>query len=277
MLFLYDLPNWLMGASIIATIVVLSYAGYFAFHRMWRPAFTDDNKSVAMAVLSVVATVNSLLLAFSAVSVWESFGSAEAAVVQEANSVSALARDLAVYDSAESREARRQLRAYTDMVVKVEWRDMQRGQANTDVWNAFDRMFLVIGTIEPDTPRRTALLPEIWARTNELLKQRRSRLYTSESEVPGTLWAVVLIGTVLTIGTTFVLPPTRFPLWMIGLLALSIGLVFYLIIADGPAVRRRGEHTAEALRDRHRQHAAVGLGNRKNRAGEVAPGFMTSR
>ena len=123
------------------------------------------------------------------------------------------------------------LRVYTEMVVKVEWRDMQRGQPNIDVWNTFDRMFLAIGAIEPDTPKRVALLPEIWARTNELVKQRRSRLYTSESEVPGTLWAVVLIGTALTIATAFVLPPSRFNLWMVGLLALSIGLVFYLIIA----------------------------------------------
>jgi hypothetical protein len=231
MLFLYDLPHWVMGLCVVATIVALAYAGYFAFHRLWRPEFTDDNKMVALAVLAIVATVNSLLLAFSAVSVWESFGAAEAAVVQEANVVGALARDLAVFDSAQSRDARRILREYVDMVVNVEWRDMQRGRANTDVWATFDRMFLTIGSMEPDTPRRVALLPEIWTRTNELLRQRRTRLYSSESEVPGTLWAVVLIGTVLTVVTTFALQPTRFHLWMIGLVALSIGLVFYLIIA----------------------------------------------
>ena len=54
-------------------------------------------------------TINSLLLAFSAVSVWEAFSSADGAVTQEANTVSALARDLAVYDSAESRHARQML------------------------------------------------------------------------------------------------------------------------------------------------------------------------
>jgi hypothetical protein len=231
MLFLYDIPNWLMGVAIIGTTMVLSYAGYFAFHRIWRPVFTDDNKSVAMAVLAVIATINSLLLAFSAISVWESFGSADEAVVEEANTVGALARDLAVFDSAESREARRMLREYAEKVVSTEWNDMRRGEANIDVWNSFDRMFLAIGHIEPDTPRRAALMAEIWLRTNELLKERRSRLYTSASEVPGTLWAVVLIGTVLTIAMTFVLPPIRFNLWMIGVLTLSIGLVFYLIIA----------------------------------------------
>src|SRR5262245_8587394 len=130
MLFLYDLPDWLMAVVVVATIVGLSYAGYFAFHRLWRLAFTDEQKSVAMTVLTVVATVNSLLLAFLAVSVWESFGSAETAVVDEANTVAELARDLAIYDSPQSHSARLMLREYASQVIKAEWRDMQRGQAN---------------------------------------------------------------------------------------------------------------------------------------------------
>jgi hypothetical protein len=72
----------------------------------------------------------------------------EDAVVQEANTIGELARDLSIFDSAQSREARRMLRDYADMVVKVEWRDMQRGQANAEVWTAFDRMFLTVGTGE---------------------------------------------------------------------------------------------------------------------------------
>ncbi len=231
MLFLYDLPNWLMGLSIIATVVALSFAGYFVFHRLLSPVFTDDHANLAMTVLGVVATINSLLLAFSAVSVWEAFHGADSAVGEEANTVGALARDLAVYDSAQSRESRRMLREYADIVVKAEWLDMERGQSNAAAWTQFDRLFHSIGALEPDTPRRTALMPEIWTRTNELLKERRGRLYTSESAVPGTLWAVVLVGTALTMMTTFVLPGTRFNLMMIGALALSHGLVFYLILA----------------------------------------------
>ena len=231
MMFLYDLPNWLLGFVTVGAMLLLGYALYFSVHRVFRPEFSDDNRSVALTVLGVIATINSLLLAFSAVSVWESFSSADAAVVQEANSVSALARDLAIFDSGESRQARQMLRDYTTGVITVEWLDMEQGNANTGVWNQFDRMFKVIGTIEPDTPRRVALLPEILARTNELLKQRRSRLYTSQSEVPGTLWTVVLLGTLLTMLVTVVLPPTRFNVAMVGALSFSIGLVFYFIVA----------------------------------------------
>jgi hypothetical protein len=231
MLFLYDLPNWLLGVCIVGTILVLSYVGYFVFQRAWQPWLRDDNTEVAMGVLSAVATVSSLLLAFSAVSVWESFGSAEESVAQEANNVSALARQLAIYDSEQSRESRRLLRQYAELVVSVEWPQMRRAEESSDVWASFDRLFASIGALEPDTPRRVALLPEIWARTNDLLKHRRDRLFTSEAEISGTLWAVALMGTALTIVTSFVLPPTRFHLWMIGMLVVSMGLVVYLIIA----------------------------------------------
>ena len=48
---LYNLPNWLMGLTIIGTIVVLTYIGYFLFHRLLRQEFSDNHKSVAMSVL----------------------------------------------------------------------------------------------------------------------------------------------------------------------------------------------------------------------------------
>lgn len=228
--FLYDLPSALLGALVTGAAVLVALVSYAAFRRAIRTDFTADDRALAMAVLAVVATVNSLLLAFSAVSVWEAFGAAEEAVVHEGDSIGELARDLAVFDSAESRRAREVLRDYTRLVADKEWNDMRSGNANQEAWLASDEIFRAVGAIEPDTPRRRALLPEIWARTNELLGHRRDRLYTSQAEVPGTLWIVVLAGC-LTVLTTFVLPVTRFNVAMIAVLALSLGLVFFFIIA----------------------------------------------
>ena len=241
---LYSLPDWLMAICVVGGIVSIALIGYFVFHWTCQPKFTDDNKSVALTVLTVVATINSLLLAFLAVSVWQSFNAADDAVVQEANTVGALARDLAIYGTAEARDARQQLREYANVVVTTEWQDMKRGEASPRAWDQFDRMFAVIGTLEPDTPRRTVMLPEIWARANELLKQRRTRLHTSESKVPMTLWMVVLLGSILTIGTTYALTPSRFHVSMLGVTAASTALVFHLIVAmDRPFA---GEQSIDA-------------------------------
>lgn len=236
-MFLYDLPHWLLGIVIVAMVVIPTYAGYFLFHRYFASACTEENKGVAMAVLAVVATVNSLLLAFSAVSVWESFSNAEEAVVMEANSLASLARDLAVYDTTESRHVRTMLRKYADMVIALEWPDMREGRANMETWNYFDSIVLATGTIRADTPTKEALLREIWNKMNQLVNDRRTRVYTSQAHVPNTLWAVVVIGTILAVMTTFVLPKTGFNLLMIGVLSISIGLVFFFIVAmDRPFV-----------------------------------------
>ena len=80
---LYDLPNWLVGLLVSGSAIALSLGAYFLFLRASKTEFTDDDRNRALAVLAVVATINSLLLAFSAVSVWESFGAAEEAVVAQ--------------------------------------------------------------------------------------------------------------------------------------------------------------------------------------------------
>lgn len=64
----YDLPNWLPGVMVIGSMTVTSMVLYFAFHRILKPVITEEHTGLAMAVLAVVATLNSLLLAFSAVS-----------------------------------------------------------------------------------------------------------------------------------------------------------------------------------------------------------------
>jgi hypothetical protein len=88
-------------------------------------------------------------------------------------------------------------------------------------------------------------MPEIWARTNELLKLRRERLHAANSEIPSTLWWVVLIETVLTFAITYVMPATRFNVLIISALAASMGLVFFFLIAmDRPFAGRESISTA---------------------------------
>lgn len=227
----YDMPHWLLGALISLGTVVICLVAYALFRRLSAVEFSDDDRGVALSVLGVVATITSLLLAFSAVSVWESFGNAEEAVVEEGDTLAQLGRDLSVFGTPEAAEAREDLRAYVRLVVDEEWNLMRQGQASEAAWGAADELFRAVGRIEVTTGRQEALLPEVFARTNELIAHRRDRLQTAQAEVPGTLWIVVLAGTVLTMLTLFVLPPTAFNTSMVAGVAFGFGLVFFFIIA----------------------------------------------
>ncbi|WP_457336450.1 bestrophin-like domain [Rhizobacter sp. P5_C2] len=228
---LYDLPNWLFGLLISGGWILIGLGGYLAFQRLCRVTFAEAERNLAIALLGVIATINSLLLAFSAISVWESFGSAEKAVRNEAVVMTALARDLAVYDSVQSRQARDLLRTYAGVVVDQEWAAMRKGEFPEQARDLLDDMFRAIGRIDPVGPREAALMPEIWARTNELIRARRERTQASEAQVPATLWSVVVLATMLTLLTTYVLPRSAFNLSAVALLSGVFGLVFFFIAA----------------------------------------------
>ena len=231
MMFLYDYPNWIMGIMIVGTCLTLALAGYFVFRKIFHWEFSDTQIAASMGLVGIIATIVSLLLAFSAVSVWDAFNDADSSVTNEANDGSMLARDLASYGGPEAMKTRASLKEYLRIVVEEEWPLMQKGGVSANAWKQLDVIFKDADKIEPKTMREQVILQEIWQRINELTKNRRDRIHNSQAEVPQTLWTVVLLGTALTFLFTFVLPVTRFHVTLIAGLALAMGLVFFFIVA----------------------------------------------
>lgn len=231
-LWLYHLPVWQFGSLLLAGWIIPALASFELVHRLWKPRFDDTDKGLALTLLALVATLNSLLLAFCAVSVWESFRSADSAVSNEAVTLSALSRDLAVMGTPPALEARERVRAYTRSILDEEWKDMQGTPGGTGTAGSglhVNRIFRAVQRIEPGTAAQQALLHEIWARTNEMLKFRRERVSASESTVPASLWFVVIAGGVMSLIPLLVLPATAFNRGAVIFLSFSTGLVFFFI------------------------------------------------
>lgn len=237
--FLYSLSHWAAGIIVVSAVLIGTAVTYAIARRIYDPPLSDNDRSVVLAFVPTIATVQSLLLAFSAVSVWEGFSTAHSAVMTEANIVGQMARDLSSFETEDAARARALLRAYAKNVIDEEWPEMASGIQARASWDAFDAFFRGVAKLDPDTPRRQALMPEIWARTNQLVEARRARLASADAEIPGTLWAVVVAGSILTLAMAFYLPLTRFNGIMVGALAASLGLVFFFLIAlDRPFAGR---------------------------------------
>jgi hypothetical protein len=230
-LFLYDLPNWLLGLVVTGGWVAAGVGGHALLHRVRPFEVSEGDRGLALTLLGVVATVNSLLVAFAAIAVWQTYGEARQAVSAETTAMAQLARDLAIYDTAASQGAQRQLKAYARAVIDREWPAMRKDELEDNAWQAFDQLFRAVGRMEPTTPREVALMPQIWSRANELVKFRRDRLDAVEDAVPATLWIVVVLGTALTLVGTWVLPRTRFNKLAIATLSFAMGLMFFFMAA----------------------------------------------
>lgn len=230
-LFLYDLPNWVMGLLFTMGWVMVGAGGHALLYRLRPMVLEEADRNLAIAILAVVATVNSLLLAFAAIAVWQAYSDANQAITAEATAMGQLSRDLATFDTEPAQLARQGLRDYARIIVQQEWPAMRKDELDEGSWREFDKLFRAVGRIQPATPREVALMPQIWARTNELVKFRRDRLDAVKDQVPITLWAVIILGTVLTILPACVLPRSRFNQALVAVLSFSMGLMFFFIAA----------------------------------------------
>ncbi|KVC89114.1 hypothetical protein WI77_02725 [Burkholderia ubonensis] len=234
MLFLYNIPAAAMGALIVTTTLAAALLGYAAFRRVLPARIDAEQRGMIVAMLSAVTTINSLLVAFSAVSVWSSYQAATDTVAAEAACATELSRDLAAFRVAGTGAdaARRALADYLARVVDDEWPQMQQhGRADPRAEAAFDRMFAAINRVTPADERERVLLAQAMARANEMVKYRQARLQNLESAMPGTLWAVMLVSSSLSLLLLYALPGTRFNVGLVSIWAVTLGLAFFFVLA----------------------------------------------
>ncbi|KWB55902.1 hypothetical protein WL37_32555 [Burkholderia ubonensis] len=236
MLFLYNIPAAAMGALIVTATLAAALLGYAAFRRVLPARIDAEQRGMIVAMLSAVTTINSLLVAFSAVSVWSSYQAATDTVAAEAACATELSRDLAAFrvagTGAGADAARRALADYLARVVDDEWPQMQQhGRADPRAEAAFDRMFAAINRVTPADERERVLLAQAMARANEMVKYRQARLQNLESAMPGTLWAVMLVSSSLSLLLLYALPGTRFNVGLVSIWAVTLGLAFFFVLA----------------------------------------------
>jgi hypothetical protein len=246
---LYTMPHWPMGVLVVGATTGISLAVYGLMHRALRLKLSEEEAAAGPAFAGILATVTSLLLAFTAVSVWEAFKSADGAVTNEATTATMMARDLASLGGPAANAAREELRGYLTSVVEKEWPLLSSGGMSDDARVRIDHIFRAVALIEPKTKREEIIAAEIWARLNDLAKYRRERLMAAHARVPQTLWAVVLIGTLMTVICAGTLKPNRFGWAMMAGLSSSFGLVFFFILAMDRPFSGRESVGPDAVQD----------------------------
>jgi hypothetical protein len=104
----------------------------------------------------------------------------------------------------------------------------------TDILNDFQEHFM---SFEPTTERQKILATEAYRAFNELTESRRARLNSVTEEMPGPLWSLVIVGTLICIALTwfFHMPSFRMHIAMTVLFSALLGLIiFQIAVLDNP-------------------------------------------
>ena len=239
MLWIYDLPTWLVAILIIGGITLLSIAGLYASRRWVEKTMgpaPGHNEGVE-AYIATVAVFYALVVGLIAVAVWEQYTRIDEDVTREAASLAALYRIAEGYPDPYGPKLTTAIRDYTRYVIDVAWPAQRKGIVAHDPANHLSAIQEVIYAFRPVTPHDQLIDERAMSEMDAMYEMRRLRLHNVDVGLPYALWLVVLLGGAITIVLTYFMALERFNVhvWMTAFTAAMVALVvFMIVVVDHP-------------------------------------------
>jgi hypothetical protein len=237
-IWLYQIPTFWLGFLIVGFFVLIAVVGLWLTRPLAKRISRSEN-DFANYYIAVVAVVYAVLIGLIAAASWDNYTEVEALVSAEAASVSDLYRDVESYPPALRDQLRGMLREYVHHVITEEWPTQRRGVVPRTHTAMVRRISQGWAAFEPATPGQQIAHAECMHQLDELLSNRRQRLDSVDSNLPGLMWIVVLFGAVIAIAMTFLFwtESWAFHVFLTVAFAFTLGLVIFLIVAlDRPLV-----------------------------------------
>jgi hypothetical protein len=229
---LLNIPTLLLGIGIVTVCVGIALGGLVLIRRSVELSDLEAHHEVAGFILAVVGVVYAVLLAFVVVIAWQQFEDSRDYTDREATLVVALYRDADVLRDL-GPDVRPAIRNYVRLVVDDEWQMMARDhrqslatdRALRDVWTGYRGL-------EPRTKSDEGFYDEAINTLHEATELRRQRIAASGRELPISLWGVLIVGGIISVGFTYFFGVKSFAAQalMVGALAALVGLVLALIL-----------------------------------------------
>ncbi len=229
----YDIPNWLFCLLTILVFVGFGVAGLLP-SRGWvrrQHRINHSHNDIVGYYLAAVTVFYGITLGLVAVGTWTTYSDVGTRVDREAEVVSSLYRDITGYPEPIRDSLQKNLRDYLDNVINVGWQQQRRGIVPAGSAIFLERFQKQMLAFEPGTPGQQILHAESYKQFNNLVEARRARLNAVTIGLPGALWALVILGALISIAVTlfFDTQSLSMHLWMTILMSTLLGLMVFLI------------------------------------------------
>jgi hypothetical protein len=229
---LLHLPDWLWGVIIIGGSVLVAVGGLSVFKWLTVGRFnlTEEMNNDIVFFAEAIAVFYSLTVGLIAVGVWSNYSSVSDIVSDDAANIASMYRDVSSYPEPIRTDLQGQLREYTDYIINQAWPAQMHGKSVDDGTRRLNKLAQTLTAFEPATTGQQLLHAETLRQLTDLSELRRKRLHAVRGGLPPVMWAVVLIGGVLTISVTYLLQIERkVQVTLTAFFAMFIGLVIFVI------------------------------------------------
>ena len=228
-----SVPGPVLAVLFVAIAIAAGLAGLFIVRRNVALATLEQHNDVAGFIIAVVGVLYAVMLGFVVVIIWQQFDTAQSNAHREAATVEILYNDAAALGK-QGKLVQRNLLAYATSVVNNEWpklRDHHRGDPATHA--LLDKVKADLQTVDAPDNTSSAFLSSAITSVNNLEEERSARIDDSSRQLPQSLWAVLLIGAMITVGFTYFFGVSNFPAhaMMVAALSAIIGIALFLALS----------------------------------------------
>ncbi len=229
---LLHLPDWLCGVIIIGGFVLFAVAGLpiFKWLTAGRLRLTEQMNNDIVFFAEAIAVFYSLTVGLIAVGVWSNYSSVSDIISDEAANIASMYSDVSSYPEPIRSDLQGHVRAYTEFIINQAWPAQMRGEHTDDATRQLIKLAQTIAAFEPATAGQQLLHAETLHQLSDITELRRKRVHAIDGGLPPVMWAVVLVGAVLTISVTYLLQIERkVQVTLTAFFAMFIGLVVFVI------------------------------------------------
>jgi hypothetical protein len=224
------LSTWQSIVIIILTIT-LALTLLILLRRLWPPALRREHNDLVGWQIGVLGTTYAVILGFMLWNVWNNFQSAELNAELEANSLVNVYRLSQGLSFAEAAEVQRLARKYADVMLNEEWPAMSKQNLSPAGFNITQRLWAVM--VQAQASQAAEPVSQALAELANMTQHRRIRQLQSRSSLPGILWAILIVGGIITIGSSCLFATENFRLHFLLVFSLSLMISLVLVaIAD---------------------------------------------
>jgi hypothetical protein len=228
---IYGLPSWLLGSLFCVIFVAFSAGGVLLVGPRVRKAFAGQEgwREHVSITLEAAFVFVGLLLALVALASYDNYTEARTLVSSEASAAGTLYRDATAYPEPTRGVLQSDIDQYLQRVITYDWPLQRRGIVPTGE-KAPGRIVAELAGFQPANASESALTQVSLAQANTWLAARRERLDIIDRGLPATLWVVLVLGAIVNIVLTWLLPieSTRGHLILSGAFALVVALILFV-------------------------------------------------
>jgi hypothetical protein len=233
--FIFDLPLALTGPAIVGALCLFALAGLAVVRRRVLPRLHiqhEDGHFTSTMVESVMVFYG-LAVALMAVNVSQTYSDVSKLVSGEATALASLYRDVSAYPEPLRQGLQHELRDYVRYVIEEAWPLQRRGQTPGGGVERLNRFQAILVAFEPSTEGQKILHGETLRAYNQMITARRLRLDAVGTGLPAVMWAVIVVGALISLSAAFFfkVEDARLQTILVTLLAVFMGLVIFMILA----------------------------------------------